>query len=108
MFIPPPASRRTPQGFTLVELVVALLVLAVGLLGLASLKAMALQQNQRLAHRIQQADQARNLLEHWRAWPLRQPRLQNGRIRRDAAGNLHIRIDPAGPTGEDYVLKSRL
>jgi type IV pilus assembly protein PilV len=59
--------RRRDQGFTLIEVMVALLVLSIGLLGLAGLQVAALQNNQSAFMRSQATALAYDLADRMRS-----------------------------------------
>ncbi|MEM9401986.1 MAG: type IV pilus modification protein PilV [Pseudomonadota bacterium] len=59
--------RRGEQGFTLIEVMIALLVLSIGLLGLAGLQVTALQNNQGAFMRSQATALAYDLADRMRA-----------------------------------------
>ncbi len=60
--------RATPQsGFTLFEVLIALLILSIGLLGLAGLQAIGLRNNHRAYLRTQAVLQAYDILDRMRA-----------------------------------------
>ncbi len=58
---------RTATGFTLLEVLVAILVLAIGLLGLASLQAVGLQFNQSSQFRTQATNLAYEMADRMRS-----------------------------------------
>jgi len=60
-------SRRRDRGFTLIEVMVALLVLSIGLLGLAGLQVAALQNNQSAFMRSQATALAYDLADRMRS-----------------------------------------
>ncbi len=62
---PPP--RQTQRGVTLIEVLVALLVLSIGLLGLAGLQTVALQHNQAAYMRSQATNLAHDVADRMRA-----------------------------------------
>ncbi|MDZ7748189.1 MAG: type IV pilus modification protein PilV [Halofilum sp. (in: g-proteobacteria)] len=62
-------SRRRQQGFTLVEVLVAALVLGIGLLGVAGLQSVALSMNQGAYLRSQATVLARDMADRMRANP---------------------------------------
>lgn len=61
-----PISRRSNGGFTLTELMVAILILTVGLLGLLQVFNMAMEQNMRNAYRSEAVRLAENTVTTWR------------------------------------------
>lgn len=63
-------SARSYYGFSLVEVLVALLVLSIGLLGLAALQTTGLKFNQQSYQRTQATLQAYDMLDRIRANPL--------------------------------------
>ncbi|MDO8703482.1 MAG: type IV pilus modification protein PilV [Sulfuricaulis sp.] len=63
-------STRSYHGFSLVEVLVALLVLSIGLLGLAALQTTGLKFNQQSYQRTQATLQAYDMLDRIRANPL--------------------------------------
>ena len=65
--IRPAFNRRSEQGFTLIEVMIALLVLSIGLLGLAGLQVTALQNNQSAFMRSQATALAYDLSDRMRA-----------------------------------------
>ncbi|WP_333876975.1 type IV pilus modification protein PilV [Methylobacter sp.] len=58
---------KTNSGFTLIEVLIAMLVLAVGLLGLAGLQATSLRNNQSAYYRSQATQLAYDLADRMRA-----------------------------------------
>ncbi len=58
---------KTNAGFTLIEILIAMLVLAVGLLGLAALQASSLKNNQSAYNRSQATQLAYDLADRMRA-----------------------------------------
>jgi len=60
------SSRRTARGFTLIEVLVAAVILAIGLLGVAGLQAMSLRNNQSAFHRSVASALAYELADHMR------------------------------------------
>ncbi len=58
---------KTNTGFTLIEVLIAMLVLAVGLLGLAGLQATSLRNNQSAYNRSQATQLAYDLADRMRA-----------------------------------------
>ncbi len=103
----PDHTNRFTSGFTLVEWVVALLVLAVGLLGLASLQAMSLKQQQQLVQSNALADRASNALETLRIRP-NLPRDSQIEIAREAQGTVSVQLQPAAADAPPLLLRSRL
>lgn len=63
------ASRKLAPGFTLVEVLVALVVLSIGLLGIASLQLSSLRWNNGAAKRSQATLLAYDILDRMRANP---------------------------------------
>lgn len=57
---------RTQDGFSLIELLIALLILAVGLLGMASLMMVSMKSNQSAAQRSQASWLAYDIIERMR------------------------------------------
>lgn len=66
--LPPEAGRasKAPQGFSLVEVLVALLLLSVGLLGLAGLQARGLKDNQMSVQHSQAVLYATDIIDEMR------------------------------------------
>lgn len=62
-----PTTRRCESGFSLMEVLVALLVLAIGLLGLAALQAQGLRFNQDAYIRSQATNLAYDIMDRMRA-----------------------------------------
>lgn len=62
-----PIHRRNQAGVTLIEIMVALLVLSIGLLGLAALQAFSLQANQGAYHRTQAVNVSYEVADFLRA-----------------------------------------
>lgn len=60
---------RSPKGFTLIEVLVALVVLSLGLLGLASLQLLGLKNTNNAYYRTQASMFANNMVERIRANP---------------------------------------
>lgn len=63
------AGRLCTTGFTLVEVLVALLVLSIGLLGLAALQTFGMRYNQQSYQRTQAVFQAYDIIDRIRANP---------------------------------------
>lgn len=61
--------RRHNQGFTFVELLVAVVVMSIGVLGVAALQAISLQQNRSALFRAEASQLANDLLDRIRANP---------------------------------------
>jgi len=61
--------RSKQQGFTLIEILVAVLVLSVGVLGLVGMESLSLQNNQEAYHRSQATLLAYELADRMRANP---------------------------------------
>jgi type IV pilus assembly protein PilV len=64
-----PISRKSAAGFTLVEVLVALVVLSIGLLGIASLQVSSLRWNHGASKRSQATLLAYDILDRMRANP---------------------------------------
>jgi type IV pilus assembly protein PilV len=69
MRAPLPISRKSAAGFTLVEVLVALVVLSIGLLGIASLQLSSLRWNHGASKRSQATLLAYDILDRMRANP---------------------------------------
>jgi type IV pilus assembly protein PilV len=65
-----PFSRKSAAGFTLVEVLVALVVLSIGLLGIASLQVSSLRWNHGASKRSQATLLAYDILDRMRANPI--------------------------------------
>lgn len=63
-------NRQTMRGFTLIEVLVTLVVLAIGLLGLAGLQASSLKHNNNAYQRTQATFLAYDILDRMRANPM--------------------------------------
>ncbi len=63
-------NRQTMRGFTLIEVLVTLVVLAIGLLGLAGLQASSLKHNNNAYQRTQATFLAYDILDRMRANPI--------------------------------------
>lgn len=61
---------KSNRGFTLVELLVAVVVMSIGVLGVAALQAISLQQNRSALFRAEASQLANDLLDRIRANPL--------------------------------------
>lgn len=70
-------SARTESGFTLLEVLVALLVLSVGLLGLAALQTIGMKFNHQSYQRTQAVFQAYDIIDRIRANPRARDSYQN-------------------------------
>jgi type IV pilus assembly protein PilV len=70
MRVPSTASRKSAPGFTLVEVLVALVVLSIGLLGIASLQLSSLRWNHGASKRSQATLLAYDILDRMRANPI--------------------------------------
>lgn len=79
---------KSARGLTLIEILVAVLVVSVGLLGLAGLQAGALQQNHAAYTRTQVSNLAADITDRMRA-----------NRERAEAGDYDIGLDDAAPTG---------
>ena len=80
-------ERKSEAGFTLLEVIVAVSILAVGLLAVASMQTAAIQGNDK-AYRISEgATWVQNRLEALMALPYSDPLLENG----TNMNNLHIK-----------------
>jgi type IV pilus assembly protein PilV len=88
--------RRTEQGFTLVEALVALVVLSVGLLGIAGLQLIGMKANKGSATRTQAVYLAYDIIDRMRA---------NSLDALKGNYNLALTATPAGGTmaGDDLV-----
>ncbi len=62
-----PATPRTHRGFTLIEALVALVVLSIGLLGVAALQLASLQANHGASQRTQATFLAQDIVDRMRA-----------------------------------------
>ncbi|MBT9568327.1 MAG: type IV pilus modification protein PilV [Thiobacillus sp.] len=60
-------SRRTQSGFTLLEILVAMVVLSIGLLGLAGLMTTSMRDNLSASHRTQATWMAYDMIDRMRA-----------------------------------------
>jgi type IV pilus assembly protein PilV len=63
-------SSRNERGFTLLEVLIALLILSIGLLGLAALQTVGLRSNQMAVMRTQATHQAYDMTDRMRANPV--------------------------------------
>lgn len=81
-------SMKSVRGLTLIEILVAVLVVSVGLLGLAGLQAGALQQNHTAYTRTQVSNLAADITDRMRA-----------NRERAEAGDYDIDFDESAPTG---------
>jgi type IV pilus assembly protein PilV len=61
------STRRAQRGFTLIEVLIAVLLLSIGLLGLASLQTVTLQRGNGSAQRIEAVNHAYDILDRMRA-----------------------------------------
>src|SRR5690606_30470636 len=61
--------RQAQQGFTLIEMMIAFFVLAIGLLGMAALMTQSVRGNQSAVHRTQAVLMASELVDRIRANP---------------------------------------
>jgi prepilin-type N-terminal cleavage/methylation domain-containing protein len=82
---------RKPTGFTLIEVLIALVILAVGLLGMAALMANTTRNNSYGGHLTEAATLAQDKLEQLRATPPGMFKL-----------NITISDNPVGSTGTAY------
>lgn len=88
---------RSARGLTLIEILVAVLVVSVGLLGLAGLQAGALQQNHAAYTRTQVSNLAADIVDRMRA------------NRESAeAGDYNLALDDAAPTGSTVAANDLL
>ncbi len=67
--------KKSQTGFTLVELLVAVVILAVGLLGLAQLQVTAIKTNSQSATKTAATSLAQQAIERIMAWDADDPRL---------------------------------
>jgi type IV pilus assembly protein PilV len=86
-------ARR--QGFTLIEVLVSLLVLAFGILGLASLQLFGLRNNQSALNRSQATQMAYDIADRMRSNP---GGFDNGRYNKQAATNNDCEANSCTPT----------
>lgn len=70
-----PGSKNLQSGFTLVELLVSMMILAVGLLGLAQLQVVAIKANSQSATMSAATAISQKAIEEIRAWNSADPRL---------------------------------
>ena len=73
-------STRKLLGFTILEVLVAMVILAVGLVGMATLQLRALQNNQSAFMRTQAITVAKELLDDWQAQNAAGARLNSGTV----------------------------
>jgi len=82
-------NRQIMRGFTLIEVLVTLVVLAIGLLGLAGLQASSLKHNNNAYQRTQATFLAYDILDRMRANPMA---IENGLY-----DNINTATAPTGP-----------
>jgi len=70
-----PVPKQSQAGFTLVELLVAVVILAVGLLGLAQLQVTAIKTNSQSATKTAATSLAQQAIEQVMSWDADDPRL---------------------------------
>jgi len=66
-------TKRPVKGFSMIELLVAVLVLAIGVLGISSMQMLSLQSNRGALHRAEAVHLAYDMLDRIRANPLGTP-----------------------------------
>ncbi len=88
-----PASSS--RGFTLVEVLAALVIISAGLLGLAALQGQSLRGNHSAAMRTQAVNQVENIVDRMRA---------NRAEALDGAYAIGMGVDPVAPTYSGLVL----
>ena len=88
-------SASSSRGFTLVEVLAALVIISVGLLGLAALQGQSLRGNHSASMRTQAVNQAENIVDRMRA---------NRTEALDGAYAIGLGIDPAAPAYSGLVL----
>ncbi len=71
----PPAQRRGQRGFSIIEAMIASIVMLVGLLGLASLQIVGVRSNHFGRHMIQGSQLAQDLIENLQRWDYNDVRL---------------------------------
>lgn len=70
-----PVAKNPQSGFSLIEMLVAVVILAVGLLGLAQLQITAMKANSQSASSMAAAGLAQRAIEKIMAWPPDDPNL---------------------------------
>ena len=70
-----PVSKNPQSGFSLIEMLVAVVILAVGLLGLAQLQITAIKANAQSATALASTALAQQAIEKIMAWPADDPNL---------------------------------
>ncbi len=88
-------SASSSRGFTLVEVLAALVIISVGLLGLAALQGQSLRGNHSAAMRTQAVNQVENIVDRMRA---------NRAEALDGAYDIGMGVDPAAPAYSGLVL----
>lgn len=78
-----PVPNKSQAGFTLVELLIAVVILAIGLLGLAQLQVTAIQTNSQTATKTAATALAQKAIEEVMAWPA-----DDARLNADGTGSL--------------------
>ncbi len=71
----PPAQRRGQRGFSIIEAMIASIVMLVGLLGLASLQIVGVRSNHFGRHMIHGSQLAQDLIENLQRWDYNDVRL---------------------------------
>jgi len=71
----PPAQRRGQRGFSIIEAMIASIIMLVGLLGLASLQVVGVRSNHFGRHMIQGSQLAQDLIENLQRWDYNDVRL---------------------------------
>ena len=71
----PPAQRRGQRGFSIIEAMIASIVMLVGLLGLASLQIVGVRSNHFGRHMTQGSQLAQDLIENLQRWDYNDVRL---------------------------------
>jgi type IV pilus modification protein PilV len=75
------AQRRGQRGFTIIEALVASIVLLVGLLGLATLQVVGVRSNHFARHMTQGSQLAQDLIENFQRWDYNDARLSPAVVR---------------------------
>jgi len=88
----PEGSDDNERGFTLIEVLIALLVLMVGMAGILSIQLQSMKATSFSRHATEASSLAEDKVEDLRTVPLNSPRFANGTETVDARGV----VDPAG------------
>lgn len=94
----PVMKIQEESGFTLLEIIMAISVLTIGLLAVASMQATALKGDRFAYSRTEGATLAQDKLEEFIALPFTDPRLADGYTETDTSGQYTVSVSVANGT----------